>query len=250
MSMKIIHMSDLHLTSDKHPIWGVDTYEQFTKALNSIGSIPNIDCIVVSGDIADDGNLLTYQYADDMLNSLSIPVLWCPGNHDNIETFFDFAESSKSIIKNPITINGIQLIPLNTVAPDESYPNLNRSRGVLFENDFQYLSNSISGQDNPSILVMHHPSIDPGGWMTNKILKNRELFNDTIQHYRNIFLILYGHIHYHMIHKQYGKTFVSAPSVGFAFNKDFPKYKIDKGQEGFLIIDIENRNIDVQIVKI
>jgi hypothetical protein len=38
--------------------------------------------------------------------------------------------------------------------------------------------------------------------------------------------------------------------VGFAFNKDFPKYKLDKGQEGFLIIDIENRNIDVQIVKI
>ena len=66
--MRIIHMSDLHLTSDKHPIWGVDTYEKFTKALNSIGSIPNIDCIVVSGDIADDGNLLTYQYADDMLN--------------------------------------------------------------------------------------------------------------------------------------------------------------------------------------
>ena len=185
-----------------------------------------------------------------MLNSLSIPVLWCPGNHDNIETFFDFAESSKSIIKNPITINGIRLVPLNTVAPDENCPNMNRSRGVLFENDFQYLSNNISGQDNPSILVMHHPSIDPGGWMTNKILKNRELFNDTIQHYKNIILILYGHIHYHMIHKQYGKTFVSAPSVGFAFNKDFPKYELDKGQEGFLIIDIENRNIDVQIVKI
>ena len=250
MSMRIIHMSDLHLTSDKHPIWGVDTYKQFVKALNSIGSIPNIDCIVVSGDIADDGNLLTYQYADDMLDSLSIPVLWCPGNHDNIETYFDFAESSKSIIKNPITINGIQLISLNTVAPDENCPSLNRSRGVLFENDFQYLSNNISGQDNPSILVMHHPSIDPGGWMTNKILKNRELFNDTIQHYKNIILILYGHIHYHMIHKQYGKTFVSAPSVGFAFNKDFPKYELDKGQEGFLIIDIENRNIDVQIVKI
>lgn len=248
--MRIIHMSDLHLTSDKHPIWGVDTYKQFVKALNSIGSIPNIDCIVVSGDIADDGNLLTYQYVDDMLNSLSIPVLWCPGNHDNIETYFDFAESSKSIIKNPITINGIQLISLNTVAPDENCPSLNRSRGVLFENDFQYLSNNISGQDNPSILVMHHPSIDPGSWMTNKILKNRELFNDTIQHYRNIFLILYGHIHYHMIHKQYGKTYVSAPSVGFAFNKDFPKYELDKGQEGFLIIDIENRNIDVQIVKI
>ena len=143
--MRIIHMSDLHLTSDKLPIWGVDTYKQFVKALNSIGSIPNIDCIVVSGDIADDGNLLTYQYADDMLNSLSIPVLWCPGNHDNIETFFGFAESSKSIIKNPITINGIQLIPLNTVAPDESYPNLKANDNFMsLQNDLNILEADIA----------------------------------------------------------------------------------------------------------
>ena len=57
MSMRIIHMSDLHLTSDKHPIWGVNTYEQLVKALNSVGNILDIVCIVVSGDIAD-GSLI------------------------------------------------------------------------------------------------------------------------------------------------------------------------------------------------
>lgn len=130
--MRIIHMSDLHLTSDKHPIWGVDTYKQFAKALEKIGSIPNIDCIVVSGDIADDGNYQTYQYADDMLNSLSIPVLWCPGNHDNIKTFYEYANESKSTIGTPLSINGVRLLPLNTVTPDEDHPNLNRSREEYF----------------------------------------------------------------------------------------------------------------------
>jgi Icc protein len=243
-------MSDLHLTSDKHPIWGVDTYKQFAKALEKIGSIPNIDCIVVSGDIADDGNYQTYQYADDMLNSLSIPVLWCPGNHDNIKTFYEYANESKSTIGTPLSINGVRLLPLNTVTPDEDHPNLNRSRGVLFDEDFQYLDKQFVDQQCPTILVMHHPSIDPGGWMTNKILDNRDLFNDSIRKYDSLFLILYGHIHFHMIHKQDDKTFISAPSIGFAFHKDLAKYEINKGQEGFLIIDVEDNNMNVQIVNI
>lgn len=248
--MRIIHISDLHLTSDKHPIWGVDTYKQFTKAIEIIGNTPDIDCIVVSGDIADDGNLETYQYADDMLNSLSIPVLWCPGNHDNVKTIYEYANESKSTIGTPLSINGYRLLPLNTVAPDCDNPNRNRSRGVLFDEELQYLDKQFVDLQCPTILVMHHPSIDPGGWMTNKILDNRDLFNEIIRKYDSLFLILYGHIHFHMIHKQYDKTFISAPSVGFAFHKDLAKYEIDKGQEGFLLIEIDSRIINVQVEKI
>jgi len=248
MNMRIIHMSDLHLTSDRQSIWGVDTYKQFSKSLNLIKDIHNVDCVVVSGDIADDGNITTYQYADDMLSSLSIPIFWCPGNHDNIETFYNFSVVSKSIIGTPLTINGVRLIPLNTVAPDESNPNLNRSRGILFEKDFLYLNNNMQGQGCPTILVMHHPPYDPGGWMTNKILKNRETFIDIIKRYDNLFLILCGHIHYYMIQNIFDKTLVSAPAVSFAFHKDLPKYELDKGQEGFLIIDIDDNNIKVEKV--
>lgn len=243
-------MSDLHLTADKHPIWEIDTYKQFCKALDCIKNIPNVDCIVVSGDIADDGDFLTYQYAADMLNSLSIPVLWCPGNHDNIETFYDFSKISKSITLDPLTINGVKIVPLNTVAPDENNPKLNRSRGVLFEEDFLFLNHHMLGQKCLKILVMHHPPYDPGGWMTNKILKNREVFNEVIQNYSDLFLILCGHIHYYMVQTTYGKTLVSAPAVSFAFNKDLPKYDIDKGHEGFLVIDINNKNIKIEIVNI
>ena len=85
MNIRLYICQILHLTSDKHPIWGVDTYKQFVKALNLIGSIHDVDCIVVSGDIVDDGNLLTYQYADDMLNSFSFQFYGVHGNHDNID---------------------------------------------------------------------------------------------------------------------------------------------------------------------
>jgi len=243
-------MSDLHLTADKHPIWGVDTHKQFCKALDCIKNIPNIDCVVVSGDIADDGIFFTYQYADDMLNSLYTPVLWCPGNHDDIETFYDFSKVSKSIIQKPLIINGVKIVPLNTVVSDEDNPKLNRSRGVFLEEDYQYLNMHMQGHNYPTILVMHHPSYDPGGWMTDKILKNRDTFNEAIAQYDNLFLILCGHIHYYMTQIINEKKLVSAPAVSFAFHKDLPKYEVDKGQEGFLIIDINNKDIKVEIVNI
>lgn len=248
--MRIIHISDLHLTSDKHSIWGIDTYGQFVKAIAVIQNIPNVDVVVVSGDVADDGDLSTYQYADDMLSSLSLPVLWCPGNHDNINTFNQFAKVSKSAIGMPLIIKGVKIVPLNSVAPDESNPNLNRSRGIISDDNFKYLNGQMLSSKYPTIVVMHHPSHDPGGWMTDKILKNRESFNNLIKTYDNLFLVLYGHIHCHMVHQCFGKTFISAPSVGFAFSKDLAKYQIDNGKEGFLIIDIENKRINVQIVRV
>ncbi len=250
MKLRIIQMSDLHLTSDKHPIWGVDTYKQFQKALGKIESIPHVDCVVVSGDIADDGKIQTYQYADNMLDMLSLPVLWCPGNHDNINNFNEFSKKSKSAIGTFLFIKGVRILPINTVAPDDSNPCLNRSRGVLFEDDFRYLNENILCQSYPTILVMHHPPFDPGGWMTNKILDNRDFFNETIKKYDDLFLILCGHIHYYMEQEVSGKKLISAPSVGFAFNKDLPKYEIDQGKEGFLKIDIENNNVKTEFVKI
>ena len=250
MRMRIIHMSDLHLTSDKRHIWGVDTFGHFVKALDRIANIANVDCIVISGDIADDGDLSTYQYADKMLNMLNVPVLWCPGNHDNINTFFEFERNSKCIIGSPQVINGFRFVSVNSVAPDEDNPEKNRSKGIVFENDFTKLRVDMQDKGLPTILVMHHPSFDPGGWLANKVLKNKEIFMETIQKYEDIFLILCGHIHYYMRYKIVDKTIISAPSVGFAFNNNLPQYEIDNGNEGFLIIDIENRHITIKTVKL
>lgn len=42
--------------------------------------------------------------------------------------------------------------------------------------------------------------------------------------------------------------YVSAPSVGFAFDKDLPKFKIAIGDEGFNVIDVSNGGIKVEKV--
>ena len=46
----------------------------------------------------------------------------------------------------------------------------------------------------PVIIAMHHPCFEPGGWLSEKILKNRELFNNIVTKY-GVACVIYGHIH-------------------------------------------------------
>lgn len=87
-------------------------------------------------------------------------------------------------------------------------------------------------------------STEQDGWLNRKLLDNREDLNSIIANNKNIKLVLYGHTHYHSIKVIGHTTYICAPSVGFAFDKDLPKFQIDMGKEGFLILTINGENID------
>ena len=81
--MKIIHMSDIHITNGGNSIWGTDTLEHFNRAVELIRHYKDIDAIVITGDLSDDGSEWSYEYIDKALSPLNIPVLCCIGNHDD-----------------------------------------------------------------------------------------------------------------------------------------------------------------------
>ena len=242
-------MSDLHLTADKKSIWGVDTYNQFMKALKKIQSIRNIDCIIVTGDIANDGKLETYHYANQKFEELGVPTFWCYGNHDNISVMNNSRLSFVQIC-NDAVLKGHRIIFINSIKVDEDNPLYNCSKGYISEFEFDRVRTTLNSETNrPVIIAMHHPSIEPGGWLTNKILKNRTQFNQFTTSY-NVTCVLYGHIHCFTQVKLNNTLFTSSSSVGFAFDKDLPKYEIAKGQEGFSIIQITHNSTTVDNILI
>lgn len=62
--MKLIHLSDIHLTENGRKIWETNTLAHFQKAIQRIKELSGIDGIVISGDLSDDGSLWTYKYID------------------------------------------------------------------------------------------------------------------------------------------------------------------------------------------
>ena len=89
----------------------------------------------------------------------------------------------------------------------------------------------------PTIIALHHPPLEPGGWLNRKLLDNRDDFNEIISQYP------YGHIHYYTDVKRGHIRYSSSSAVGFAFDKELPKFQIAKGLEGFSIIDIDKNEI-------
>ena len=86
---------------------------------------------------------------------------------------------------------------------------------------------------------MHHPCFEPGGWLSEKILKNRELFNNIVTKY-GVACGIYGQIHSDTEYCSDKTIFTSASSIGFAFDKELPKYEIAEGKEGFSLIKVNN----------
>ena len=84
---RLIHLSDLHLVSPGTLTSRVlDTNAILEETINEIANkieyFGQIDALVVTGDISDDGSLESYISAYEKLGKLNVPVLAIPGHHD------------------------------------------------------------------------------------------------------------------------------------------------------------------------
>lgn len=236
--LKIAHFSDLHLTSGNQSIWGVNTYDNFYKAIRLLNGINDIDAILVTGDISDDGSLESYQTADALFKQSSIPTYWCPGNHDSMDFFKSQREQYSKIVRSVI-IKGYKIVFVNSVVEDKDCPNKNRSRGKITQKELEDIKKAISSDDLPVIIAMHHPSYSMNSWLDEKILINKEKFNKFVS-FKNVKLVLFGHVHHFHVYRYTNPFVASASSIGFAFKKDLPKFQIDKGGEGCSILEIND----------
>lgn len=242
--MKIIHLSDIHIADNGTPIWGTDTRAHFDKAIQQISKESDVDAVFITGDIADDGSIWAYEYVDKTMGKLGIPTYVCPGNHDwlpNMRMTMKYCQMRRNI-----KIGDWNFIFLDSTMVDPDDPTKNRARGSLKDEDMEYIEQSANEPKSSLCLVMHHSPIEPGGWMNRKLLENRVAFKNLISRLQQVKLVLFGHVHYPMVERYAGAIFASAPSVGFAFDKDLPKYQISSGDEGYNILHIGGDSIQVQ----
>ena len=244
--MKIIHMSDLHIADNGKPIWETDTRAHFDMAIKRIAREQDIDAILISGDIADKGSVWAYDYVDKAMASLGIPTYICPGNHDNLSNMMHVMKFCK--VNGEVMIGDWKFVILDSTIPDLDDPSRNRARGELKSQDLHYIEHVASNSDSPICIVLHHSPIEPGGWMNKKLLENREEFKERISKLERVKLVLFGHIHYPMTQHLKSAIYSSAPAIGFAFDKDLPKYQICDGNEGYSILHITGDNAEIQRV--
>ena len=158
--MRIAQLSDLHLTPDGQPLYGrVDCEAALHAALARIGSLqPRPDLLLLSGDLANVGDLPTYRRLRQALAATAIPYVVMPGNHDARGALRE-AFPEQQWQGDPLCClrrecgDGL-LLCLDTLVPGEEYGHLGPAHVAWLEQAAE------SGR--PTLLCLHHPPFAVG----------------------------------------------------------------------------------------
>lgn len=219
----IAQITDTHVSEPGRLFGGrVDTRAALERCIAHILKLdPAPDVALVSGDVAETGTRVAYEFAAAQLARLPFPVLAIPGNHDVREAMAETMPRYTAQIAGGhlcIASDGfaLRLIGLDTVVPGASEGELCESRLAWLEGELQ------REPRKPALIFMHHPPFRTGMSIMDRIGVNRgrEEFAAILKKHPQIAGVICGHAHRTIATAVSGVPVRLAPSAAYPFALD------------------------------
>ncbi len=230
----IVQISDTHVCPPGRLLKNkFDSNHALERAINQLNIEEyKIDCLLLSGDMVERGTQEEYSHLKQILKRLNqnIPVLFCLGNHDDMESFFqvfpnyfpDLLKESSAVILSCsdkesglnycIDFHVAKLIVLDSSIKETGWGEVSKTTLDWLE---KILSDSAT---DTNILALHHPPVPSLSQVMDTIaLKNPEDLQDLLLSYRNVRLIVCGHVHRTIFSSFAGIQVAFCPSVVFQY---------------------------------
>jgi Icc protein len=214
----IVHLSDPHiLPSADDRLHGVDTLAELRLILTRLedqGTRP--DGIIVSGDLANSGDLDSYRrlrlVLDEARERFDAPVVPAMGNHDARATF------REGLLGQPASddpyhavawVGGLRVIALDSTVPGAAY-------GELGDRQLAWLRSELeTPAAEGTVVVLHHPPVhSPVPRINQLLLRNPEALADRITG-SDVVAVLAGHAHHPIAGVFAGVLCSAAPAVAY-----------------------------------
>ena len=240
--LKIAHITDLHLLAKKEDkVGGLNPYERLKQIVALVRRIQDLDCVIVTGDIAHHSEYEAYIHANELLKEINAPIFWLQGNHDFAQVMLQVANRVKIRSDKSFIIKDTKFILLQTVLRDEVDLTKNRGRGLLFEYELSFLKRELE-EDNfkQAVIGLHHPPLLTNTWIDRRGLVNREEFTTILENYPKVSLVLYGHQHLAQQKLINGINYITSPPTSYHYNPDGEEFSLIDNKSGFGIISIDD----------
>ncbi|MEM7168814.1 MAG: phosphodiesterase [Pseudomonadota bacterium] len=193
--MKIVWLSDLHLTLGGQDLLGVDPERRLVMAIDRINrDHADAAYCVLTGDLVEAGNEESYRVLKKHLDRLSVPYLPLVGNHDERASFLATLPLPDLVLEGFVqyrvkTPQG-WIICLDTLMPGQS-------AGVLCKERLTWLRDALIDVGDESVyLFMHHPPGPIGSPMQDgEGLTNGDDLLALLADYSSIRHLFVGHVH-------------------------------------------------------
>ena len=234
--MLIAQISDLHLTRDEKFLAGMlNPYAALEQALENILHLtPRPDLLLITGDLAEQGELESYSHLSAQLKRLPFPYFITPGNHDNPEHLRTVFGQNIPVKQKEYFSYVIEDFPVRLIALDTRLEN--RARGGLSPSQIEWFIQTLANAppDTPTLVFMHHPPFMTGINRMDQygMVEGVDEFAEILKNNPQICSVLCGHIHRSVQSVIHGVPICGCPSISH-------QIALDLRQTGNLAIVME-----------
>lgn len=198
-ALTIAHLSDTHIGARSALPYGTDTARNLRAVARAIAGLRlDLAAVLITGDLADDGLIESYEHLrdliDEVLTPLGAPVLLALGNHDSRDRFLDvFAARRRSEVDGRYCysedIGGVRIVMLDSNEAGSI-------DGRLGPEQLAYLDAELDREAaGGHVVAVHHPAIPPGiPRRDDYLLRDREAFVTVLRRH-DVLAVLCGHSH-------------------------------------------------------
>lgn len=189
-SALLVQLSDSHLFAEADGgLLGMKTRDSLQRVIETVlAQQPQIDLMLATGDLSQDGTLESYQAFRDMTRQIQAPARWIPGNHDEPQVMLQAAINS-ALLEPVVDVGNWRITLLDSAVPG-SVP------GYLQDQQLQLLAQSLSEAPTRHHLVCfhHHPVSIGCAWMEPIGLRNPEALFAVLDRFPQVRAVLWGHV--------------------------------------------------------
>ena len=190
--LHFIHITDTHLLNQSdETLHSLNTKLCFETVLShSQTSYPEIDFLLLTGDISQTGTKESYELFKSIIQQYDLPIYCVPGNHDTPILLQNVIPNSPDNSINIIQIGRFSLILISSCVE-------NKHHGMITQHCLQQLEDYLQNSTNQfMIIAIHHPPVSINStWLDEIGLHNKTEFLQTINKFSQNTLLLFGHVH-------------------------------------------------------
>ena len=230
-AIRLIQLSDCHLGADEHfKLAGVRTASSLGAVLSTLApELPACELLLVSGDIAADGEQDSYTSFEKLLPE-GTPLAWLPGNHDD---FILMQRILKQPFRRAVVLGDWVVVSLVSAIAG-------RVGGMLCDTELAELKKLLAKyRDYHVALFVHHPPAPVNClWLDRQRIGNHQALESLLSDSPNVRAIFSGHVHQDFATRWAGLPVYTAPSTCFQFSAGSDEFAIADQAPGYRWIDL------------
>ena len=228
-SVLLVQLSDSHLFAEANGrLLGMETRDSLQQVIQRVlDEQPQIDLLLASGDISQDGSEASYQRFRQMLEQIPAPQRWFAGNHDDLPSMRKVCADSP-LLEPVLDLGNWRLILLDSSIPG-AVP------GYLADDQLRLLETALAGAGERSVLVSfhHHPVAVGCRWLEPIGVRNPDALFAVLDRYPQVKALLWGHIHQELDQLRNGVRLLASPSTCVQFAPGSEEFQVDHEAPGY-----------------